>query len=463
MGTEFPFDRFLKGSKKKKKSKTLLKKHDEFQASLFPEGNIFEQLEGGERQNNPISIEEELGETEETKANTSTNANKDHQKASSDRVAAVRDAKFTLELRPDHDDRRSEVESRYIDHMRPSSRGILIDPNKRFQNFIIGPSNNMACATAKAVAGNPGKNGKYPSLYIYSHSGLGKTHLLHAVANEIKELYPELVLCLITARDFMNEMVNAIQNNNINEFRKKYSEKIDVLMIDDIHELKDKHGTQNEFFHIFNELHNKGKQLIFTSDKAPKEIDGIAERIKTRLQWGLVIDIQRPDLETRLAILKKKAASLDLYLSDDVLGLIASSIKSSIRELEGSLIKLSAFSEVMKVEIDTQIVKDLLMLADGEGPKEITIDLVVKQLSNYFSTSIADLKSKSRNKEIARPRHIAMYLSRKLAGVTHQEIGRFFGGRDHSSVLHAINKVAEQLKTDTNLERELFEIESLII
>ncbi len=366
-----------------------------------------------------------------------------------------------LDLIPTKEDLLSKVESKYIDHMQPDQNGILIDPNKTFENFIIGPSNNIACATAKAVSSNPGKSGKYPSLYFYSDSGLGKTHLLHSVANAIRLQHPSLIICLITARDFMNEMINAIQNNNISSFRNKYSEKIDVLMIDDIHELKDKQGTQNEFFHIFNELHDKGKQLIFTSDKAPKEIVGIEERIKTRLQWGLVIDIQKPDLETKIAILKRKAYELDLYCTDDVITLIASSIKSSIRELEGSLIKLSAYSDVMKMEIDADIVKDQLSLK-GSDKKTTDLEDVAKAVSQYFKIPLADLKSKARSKEITKVRHIAMYLSRKIVKSTQQEVGLFYGGRDHTSVIHAVNKIEQQIKTDTYLSNTILEIQNLL-
>lgn len=382
--------------------------------------------------------------------------------APNNKVRSVNENKFTIDLNQSQDDLLSKVESQYINHMNPDNRGILIDLNKKFTNFIIGPSNNMASATARAVAQSPGKNGKYPSLYMYSDSGLGKTHLLHAVANEIKDRHPQLVITLITARDFMNEMITAIQNNQTQNFRKYYSEKVDVLMIDDIHELQNKKGTQDEFFHVFNELHNKGKQLIFTSDKAPKEIDGIEERIKTRLQWGLVVDIQRPDLETRIAILKRKANDLDLFCPDDVINLIACSVKSSIRELEGSLMKLSAYSEVMKIPIDCEIAKEQLNLADQEESKIITLESIAKVTGQFFKIPIVDLKSKSRNKKIARARHISIYLSRKLLKTTQQDIGKFYGGRDHTSIIHAVNKIKDQLKTDTSLSKDVIQIENAL-
>ncbi len=385
-----------------------------------------------------------------------------HANSLGNRAKSTNDVKFTLDLTPTKDDLMSKVESQYIDHMNPVDTGIIIDQTKSFDNFIIGPSNNLAIAACMAISKTPGNKGKYPSLYIHSNSGLGKTHLLHAVANGIRNHFPHYVICLITAREFMKEMINHIKNNNLQEFQKKYSEKVDVLMIDDIHELKNKISTQNELFHVFNELYNKGKQLIFTSDKAPEEIDGIEERIKTRLQWGLVVDIQRPDLETRIAILKRKAYELDLYLQDDILTLIALSIKASIRELEGALIKLSAFADVMKVEIDTEMVKDLLMLKDTENDKKITLEQIAKTTASYFKIHVADLKSKARQKEIANARFIAMYLSRKILNATQQEIGRFYGDRDHSSVVHAEKVVIKRMATDLNTSKDVIAIENTL-
>lgn len=372
----------------------------------------------------------------------------------------IKDVKFQLDhLTPTSKDLEAKIESQYIEHMNPEETGVLIDRTKTFDNFIVGPSNNMAFAVAVAVGNDPGSAGKYPSLYIYSNSGLGKTHLLHAVANKIMEKYPHMSICLITARDFMKEMINAMRMKKIDEFQKKYLEKVDVLMIDDIHELNDKQSTQNEFFHIFNELYAKGKQLIFTSDKSPQEIAGIEERIRTRLQWGLVIDIQKPDLETRIAILKKKAYELDLFLPDDVLNLIASSVKSSIRELEGNLIRLSAYADVMKVEIDADIVRDLLNLKSIDEDKKITLELIAKAVSQYYKVPIVDMKSKSRNKDITRARHVAIYLSRKVLQSTQMEIAKFYGNRDHSSVIHATRTITKKLKTDRDLSKDIISIE----
>jgi chromosomal replication initiator protein len=367
---------------------------------------------------------------------------------------------FKLDLTPTRDDLKSKAESEYLEHMNPNKTGIRVDRAKTFDNFIVGPNNNIAQAAAKAVAMTPGKDGKYPSLYIHSNSGLGKTHLLHAVANEIAEKNPEYTICLTTARDFMDEMILLLKTNKMTEFVRKYTERIDVLMIDDIHELKNKEATQDQFFHVFNEMHNKGKQLIFTSDKRPKEIDGISERIKTRLQWGLVVDIQTPDLETRLAILRRKMEALDIYITEDVLTLIASRIKTNIRELEGSLVRLKAVSELMNVEIEVDLVKEQLQFNSNDDEKEITIEAVAKATAQYFRLPLADLKSKGRSQDITKARHIAMYLARKVANAKQQEIGAFFGGRDHSSVIHAVNTITEKVKIDSALSKDINAIET---
>lgn len=360
------------------------------------------------------------------------------------------DLKFKIDLMPSKKDRLYEVDSKVLSHMGPDPYGIKLDYNKTFDKFIVGPSNHMAYATALAVTKSPGKT--YPSVCLYGDSGLGKTHILHAVGNKIKNDFPSLRLCITTGRDFMNEMVNALANKKISDFRKKYSDKIDVLMIDDVHELKNKHGTQNELFHVFNELHNKGKQLIFTTDKSPQEIDGLADRLKTRLSWGLVVDIQCPDLETRIAILKRKAKEEDIFVSEDVVNLIAQISNKNIRELEGALIRLGAYSSVFNVDIDMEIAKEQLNLKDKfQTTPTINIESLAKSVSGRMNITLADIKSKSRNKNVAYCRHIAMYLSYELLGLTFSEIGSFFGNRNHTSVLHAVEKIKKSLETDGHL------------
>ncbi|MBT3234746.1 MAG: chromosomal replication initiator protein DnaA [Bdellovibrionales bacterium] len=376
---------------------------------------------------------------------------------------SVKEAKFTIDLNPNQNDLNSMVESKYIDHMQQDSENsLIINPSKTFDSFITGPCNHMAYSTSMAVAKKPGRDGRYQSLYIYGGSGLGKTHLLHAVANMIRENQPSLRICLISAKEFYDEMVSHIQNNNIISFKKKYSDHVDVLMIDDIHNLSGKKRTQEEFFHIFNELHQKGKQLILTSDKDPKDIQDLEERIRTRLQWGLIVDMQVPDLETRIAILKRKANELDLFVADDILALVASNIKNNIRQLEGALIRLSATTNIMNIELDMNIAKEILMLEDNNASKEITLVMVGKSVAQYFKVPLADLKSTSRSKEITSSRHVAMYLSYSMVKATLQEIGKYYGGRDHSSVIHGINKIKERLKTDSQLSKDIVYIENNI-
>jgi chromosomal replication initiator protein len=370
------------------------------------------------------------------------------------------EAKFTLDLNTSLDESANKADSAYLKHMNAQETDIIIDPNKTFQSFIVGPSNNMAYSAAKAVAKDPGNRGSYPTLYIYSGSGLGKTHLLHAVANEIKINYPDLVICLISTKEFISEMISAMQNNSMPAFMRRYTERVDLLMIDDIHEIKNKETTQDLIFDIFNMLHKKGKQLIFTSDIEPAKIDGISERLKTRLGWGLVIDIQKPDLETRIAILKRKASEIDLYLTDDILNLIAFSIRSSIRELEGALIKLHAYFRMMKIDLDLELVKRYLNLEAPEDHKEITLDTIAKATSQYFRITVADLKSKTRKKEVITARHVAMYLSRKIVSSTLEEIGSFYGGRHYSSVIHAEQSVTEKLQKEPGLSKDILYIEN---
>ncbi len=351
------------------------------------------------------------------------------------------------------------VESKFIQHTIGTAKNVRVDRSKNFDNFVIGPSNNMAHAFALAVANNPGV--AYPQLYIHGNSGLGKTHILHALCNSVIDNKPHLRLYFTTANDFMNEMVVAIQNGNkINEFRRKYTELTDILIIDDIHELKNRARTQSEFFHIFNELQNKGKQLVFTSDKPPKDILGIEDRIRSRLSSALLIDIQQPDLETRIAILKKKSLEKDIYLSDDVINLIASCIKNNVRELEGNLIKLGAYSDLMNVDIDLEIAKEQLNLKEGNEEKIISIESISKTVASYFKIAIGDLKGKTRKKEIAQARHIAMYMCHKILKKTLEEIGDYFNKRDHSTVIYSIQKIQNQVKDNSKLSQQIYEIES---
>jgi chromosomal replication initiator protein len=374
------------------------------------------------------------------------------------KTESVKNTSFFIdELEPTKDDLFKAIDSQVIEHQTANNSN-QIDLSKTFQNFIIGPSNNIAHALALAVAKDPGKT--YPALYIYGNSGLGKTHLIHAIANHIQTNKPSMRICLTSANRFMNEMVESIKKNQSFDFKKQYTENTDILIIDDIHELKNKTTTQEMFFHIFNELISKGKQLVFTSDKTPKEIDGIEDRIRTRLSSALPVEIQQPDLETRIAILKKKAVEKDVYLSDDVVNLVAKCVKSNIRELEGCLIKLGAVTSILKVDIDLEVAKEHLKLNEElENQKHVTIETITKTVANYYKIPVGDIRGKAKTKEVAQPRQVAMYLVSKMLKPTLKDNGHYFSGRDHSTVLHAIKTISDRIKMDAHLAQQVLDIE----
>lgn len=353
-----------------------------------------------------------------------------------------------------------QASSKEIEHLNKSKVFGRIDKTKTFDNFVVGPSNNMAHAFSLSIAKEPGKT--YPQLYLYGNSGLGKTHLLHAICNYIAENQPDKRICFTSAGDFTKEMVLSIQNKTIAEFQRKYTDLVDILIIDDIHELKDRARTQAEFFHIFNELQNKKKQLIFTSDKPPKEISGIEDRIRTRLTGALLTDIQQPDLETRVAILKNKAAERDIYISDDVINLIASCVRNNVRELEGKLIKLGAYSDLMNVDIDLEIAKEQLNLSDDHQDKIMTIDSITKTVASFYKIPLGDIRGKKRKAELVLARHISMYLIHKLLKKTLEEIGDYFDKRDHSTVIHAIDKMKKRIQDESSFSQHIYEIESTL-
>ena len=364
---------------------------------------------------------------------------------------------FIDELEPTKDDLYKAIDSQVIEHQTASTSN-QIDLNKTFNNFIIGPSNNIAHALSLAVAKEPGKT--YPALYIYGNSGLGKTHLIHAIANYVQANKPSMRICITSANRFMNELVDSIKKNQSFDFKKQYTENVDILIIDDIHELKNKTATQEMFFHIFNELIGRGKQLVFTSDKTPKEIDGIEDRIRTRLSSALPVEIQQPDLETRIAILKKKAIEKDVYLSDDVVNLVAKCVKSNIRELEGCLIKLGAVTSILKVDIDLEVAKEHLKLNEElENQKNVTIESITKTVASYYKIPLGDIRGKAKTKEVALPRQVAMYLVSKMLKPTLKDNGHYFSNRDHSTVLHAIKTISDRIKTDGLLAQQVLDIE----
>ena len=324
----------------------------------------------------------------------------------------------------------------------------LFNPKYTFENFVVGPGNQFAHASCLAVAEKPGK--VYNPLFIYGGVGLGKTHLLHAIGNKIVLDGRKLKVIYTSAEKFMNELIDCIKSDRMPEFRKKYRN-ADVLLIDDIQFIAGKKQTQEEFFHTFNELHNEGKQIVISSDKPPSELDHIEERLKSRFRWGLIADIQPPDLETRIAILKKKAEAEKIELPDEVAYVIAKRIKTNVRELEGCLIKISAMASLMNRKIDVDLALSILNNLYPATDDTLSPDSIIKLVSEEFGVKVSDIKSKRRTKNILRPRQIAMYLIRKFTNLSYTEIAEIFGGMDHTSVMHSVKKVESLLKTDTNL------------
>jgi len=327
-----------------------------------------------------------------------------------------------------------------------------LNPRYTFDAFVVGSSNQFAQAACQAVAELPSK--AYNPLFIYGGVGLGKTHLLHAVGHQSARLFPGMSVVYLSSERFTNELINAIRYDRTGEFRARYRT-IDLLLIDDIQFISGKERTQEEFFHTFNDLYESRKQIIVSSDSSPKDIPEIEERLRSRFEWGLIADIQPPDFETRVAILKKKAALERVRLADDVAYLIASRVKSNIRELEGSLTRMIAFCALTGREMSTDLAQEVLADLWGEEEKVITIDQIQRKVSDYFGIKLSELKAKNRTKAVAFPRQIAMYLCRQLTHASLSEIGRAFGGKDHTTVLHAVDKIRSLLQEDPKLHKQV--------
>ncbi len=320
-----------------------------------------------------------------------------------------------------------------------------------FESFVVGKNNKFAHSAALAVAESPGQ--AYNPLYLYGGPGLGKTHLMHSIGNYIVESYPDKKVIYVTSEQYMNEVIESIRSGSANEMTKlrdKYRN-VDVLLIDDIQYIIGKDSTQEEFFHTFNVLHEAGKQIVISSDKPPKDLEKLDERFRSRFISGLITDIGAPEYETRVAILRKKAELFYINISDDVIYYIAENVTSNIRELEGSLKKVNAYSKIKKEEITLELAKNALEDIIGQkGTKEITPNYIIEVVAEHFSITSEDIISKKRNQELVLPRHIAMYLSREMTEVSLKKIGQIFGGRDHSTVLNAIDKIESYLNTGDN-------------
>src|SRR5216684_9362862 len=320
-----------------------------------------------------------------------------------------------------------------------------LNPRYTFDTFIVGSSNQFAHAACRAVAELPSRS--YNPLYIYGGVGLGKTHLMHAVGQYVLQHDRNLRLTYISSERFMNEMINAVRYDRVLDFRERYRS-VDVLLVDDIQFLAGKEGTQTEFFHTFNALYDSQKQIVLSSDRPPHEIPALEERLRSRFEWGLIADIQAPDLETKVAILKKKAETEAVPLPDNVAMYIAGKIKSNIRELEGSLIRLIAYASLTGQDITLQLTQEVLKNILDHEEKAVTIEIIQKFVADYYNLKLVELKSRNNSKSVAMPRQIAMYLCKALTHASLPEIGRSFGGKHHSTVIHSIRKVEDLRKKD---------------
>jgi chromosomal replication initiator protein len=321
----------------------------------------------------------------------------------------------------------------------------LLSERYSFDTFIVGPSNQFAHAACRAVAEAPSRS--YNPLFIYGGVGLGKTHLMHAIGHYVVTHLKNLKLTYISSERFMNEMINAVRYDRILDFRERYRS-VDVLLVDDVQFLAGKEGTQTEFFHTFNALYDSQKQIVISSDCPPHEIPSLEERLRSRFEWGLIADIQSPDLETKTAILKRKAETEGVNLPDNVALYIASKIKSNIRELEGSLIRLIAYASLTGREITLALAQDVLRNVLQNDDRAVTIEGVQKAVADHYSLRVTELKSKNNSKSVAMPRQIAMYLCKNLTNASLPEIGRSFGGKHHSTVIHSIRKVEDMRQKD---------------
>jgi chromosomal replication initiator protein len=322
-----------------------------------------------------------------------------------------------------------------------------LNPKYTFEKFVVGTSNQFAHAASLAAAETPGKT--YNPLFIYGGVGLGKTHLMHAIGHSIKERNRHLRVSYITSEKFMNELINAIRYDKTQSFREKYRS-IDVLLMDDVQFMAGKERTQEEFFHTFNTLHNDQKQIVITSDCPPRDIPTLQERLHSRFEWGLIADIEPPDLETKVAILKRKADLDGINLPDDIAIFIATKIRSNVRELEGSLVRLVAISSLRGVPISKMLAQDALKnIIDSERPEGLTMERIARIVSSHYKLTVEEMKSKNNSRAVAVPRQVAMYLSKRLTNHSYPEIGREFGGKHHTTVMHSYDKIDTLVKKDS--------------
>ena len=369
------------------------------------------------------------------------------------------DDKLALEVISDFKER-IEWQERQRKEDQPAMKGInMFNPKSTFETFVVGSSNRFAHAASLAVAEAPGV--AYNPLFLYGGVGLGKTHLMHAIGHFIQEHFPSMHMLYLPSEMFTNELVSAIKNNKNVEFRNRFRN-VDVLMLDDIQFIAGRDSTQEEFFHTFNALHSAGKQIIISSDKPPREIARLEERLRSRFEWGLIADIQKPDFDTRIAILRKKAENEGIEIGDDMLELIAGRIESNIRELEGSLTRVNAYARLNRCEIDEEVIAHALHdIAVVRDPKRVTPDSIIDCVADYYSLSPEVLRGDSRKKEIALARHVAVYLTREMTGLSLPRIGDAFG-RDHSTIINSCEKVTKLLDTSQDMKASIADLKKII-
>jgi chromosomal replication initiator protein len=338
--------------------------------------------------------------------------------------------------------------------------GNRLNPKYMFETFVIGSSNRFAHAASVAVAESPAK--AYNPLFIYGSSGLGKTHLLHAIGHYATTLGHARSVRYVSTEEFTNDFINSLRDDKTQAFQRRYRD-VDILLIDDIQFLENRERTQEEFFHTFNTLHNANKQIVISSDRSPRQLATLEDRMRTRFEWGLLADIQPPDLETRIAILQKKAAQERMYAPDDVLEFIASRVSNSIRELEGALIRVTAFASLTRSSVQLSLAEEVLrdFMPDGAGP-EITSDQIMVSTADYFGVSLEDLRGHSRSRVLVNARQVAMYLCRELTDLSLPRIGQAFGGRDHTTVMHADRKIRQHMAERRSLYNQIAELTNRI-
>ncbi len=346
-------------------------------------------------------------------------------------------------------DLKEEIARNDMDLIKKRIEELNLNPDYTFDNFVVGPSNELAFATCKAVAEEPGVN--YNPLYIYGDTGLGKTHLLHAVAHRFCEIYPDKKILLVSAERFFHDYVSAVRSNNFPSFRERYRE-LDVLLVDDIQFLAHKEGTREEFFNTFNDLFDRRKQIVISSDSLPGDIYQFQDRLVSRFKWGIIADIQPPDLETRIAILFKKAKVFNLKIEEDAVFFIAKKLRKNVRELEGALKKCGIYANLKKSPITVEIAKESLkdILEDEEL---ITPEKIMKLVADYYRVPVSRLKDKNNSRSIVVPRQVAMYLCKQLTNMSYPEIGRAFGNKHHTTVMYACSKVEEKIASDPRFRR----------